>query len=108
MKPRKTISENMLAFRQYLLQRNPSIKFTQRYITYLQGTVVAMAVNKVCGKNIAIDQVTSIKELQAIYDILKNDPNNLRLHNVYSGAVSAYIKFLTGKPLRAMVNSNEN
>ena len=107
MKAKKSLTENMQAFRQYLLQRNPSVAFTTRYITYLQGSVVSAAIYKVCGKNITIDEVGTIKELQAIYTELKNNPDNQRLHNIYSGAVSAYIKFLTGQPLRAMVSANE-
>lgn len=47
-----------------------------------------------------IFQITDKEELFNVYDAVKLDDDNLRLHNVYSGAVSAYIKYIEGRPLR--------
>ena len=46
-------------------------------------------------------------DLLTIYDKVKADSNNVRLHNVYSGVISAYIKFLNGQELRKRVISSE-
>lgn len=54
-----------------------------------------------------IFKITEMDELLDIYDAVKIDDNNIRLHNVYSGAVSAYIKYLEGRPLRIKAKKKE-
>ena len=91
-----------LAFKDFLLHRNPSQKFAEKYFTYLASSLVKTTTLEV-SKVTDIFQVTDLNELNTIYAIVKANSNNVRLHNVYSGAVSAYIKFLTGKELRKRV-----
>lgn len=100
-------SEKMVAFRDYLLKRNPNAEFADRYITYLQSSLVRATIQQVCGNASVIEDVEDIDNLQKIYLVLKEHRDNKRLHNIYSGVVSAYIKFLTGKQLRAMVGSTK-
>ena len=56
----------------------------------------------ICGKD-DIFSVESIDSLVHIYNLTKEDPANKRHHNVYSGAISAYIKYREGKSLRPKV-----
>ena len=86
-------------FRNFLLQRNPSVKFADKYLLYLDSSLVKKYLKDLAGTE-NIYSIKSIELLQAIYEVLKNDDNNKRLHNVYSGVVSAFIKFLTHKELR--------
>lgn len=91
--------EKETEFSKYLLERNPSEKFIRTYGIYLRSNVVKKYVQENSRKQ-DIFQVEDLEELFDIYDAVKLDDNNIRLHNVYSGAISAYIKFLEGKPLR--------
>ena len=54
-----------------------------------------------------IYNVSTIKELNEIYHLVKGDDANIRLHNVYSGVVSAYIKYVTGNELRKRVSQSD-
>ena len=86
-------------FRDFLLERNPNKRFVNTYFVYLNSPLVRRAISRVCGKE-DIFCVSNIDHLSLIYDVIKQEPQNRRNHNVYSGAVSAYMKFLQGKPLR--------
>lgn len=93
-------------FREFLLARNPSEKFARTYFTYLHSRVV----RKACAENTSTDDIFSVEsfdDIENIYDEVKLDEKNIANHNVYSGAVSAYKKFLIGKPLRIMVTKKE-
>lgn len=89
-------------FKNFLLNRNPSNSFADKYITYLNGSVVKTAVHDVCSKQCVWD-VTDMSELMAIYNRVRANKDNVRLHNIYSGVISAYMKFLQGKELRRRV-----
>lgn len=95
------------AFRDYLLARNPSESFARKYLAYMHSTLIKQLVQRI-AKVGDIYQVNRINLLQDIYDVLKTEPDNVRLHNVYSGVLSAYMKFLTGKELRKRVIKKEN
>lgn len=102
---RLTAERKKELFREYLLARNPSEKFAHKYFIYLHSTVV----RKACLNNTLIDDIFSIEnfdDIEIIYDKVKFDDKNIANHNVYSGAVSAYKKFLLGKPLRSMIKKN--
>lgn len=89
-------------FKQFLLNRNPSNSFACKYITYLNGNVVRSTVQDVCSKQ-CIWEVTDMSDLMTIYIRIRTNKDNVRLHNIYSGVISAYIKFLQGKELRRRV-----
>lgn len=89
-------------FKAFLMKRNPSESFSDRYIRYLNARVVRNVVQDVCS-NINIWEVTDMSELITIYTRVKANIDNIRLHNIYSGAISAYMKFLQGKELRRRV-----
>lgn len=89
-------------FIEYLLKRNPSQKFAKKYSVYLGGHIVRVITKQVSNVD-DILKVTSLQQLFDIYRLVKINPTNVRLHNVYSGAISAYIKFLTGRDLRVRV-----
>ncbi len=91
-------------FRQFLLLRNPSVKFVEKYIKYLGHSIVKDAIMEIASVN-SIFEVTEMSKLYLIYGKVKADSNNIRLHNVYSGVISAYIKFLNGQYLRKKVKS---
>ncbi len=91
-----------LSFKEFLLQRNPSQKFADKYIAYLSSGLVK-SITKEISKVTDIFLVTDLNDLNSIYLKVKANSNNVRLHNVYSGAISAYIKFLSGKELRKRV-----
>ena len=91
------------SFKKFLLTRNPSEKFASQYLSYLNGSLVRSKTKSITGKD-SIYEVESIPNLHEIYHVVKNDVSNIRLHNIYSGAISAYIKFLVGNELRKMVN----
>lgn len=95
----KTAQEKENGFVKYLLERNPSEKFIRTYTSYLKSTVVRKYVQEI-AKTQDIFQITDKEELFDVYDAVKLNDDNIRLHNVYSGAVSAYIKFLEGRTLR--------
>lgn len=99
-----TYKENQ--FRKFLLLRNPSVKFADKYITYLGSSLIRNTIRDVASVN-SIFEVTKMEDLLTIYDKVKADSNNVRLHNVYSGVISAYIKFLSGQELRKRVISSE-
>lgn len=94
-------------FREFLMKRNPSPKFVKTYFVYLRSTVVKKALLKYTNCS-DIFMVTDDNPLQAVYDAVKGDPDNIRLHNIYSGAVNAYRKFLCGKNLRAIIRKQQS
>lgn len=103
---RLTAEKKKELFREFLLARNPSEKFARTYFTYLHSSVV----RKACAENTSTDDIFSVEnfdDIENIYDEVKLDDKNIANHNVYSGAVSAYKKFLIGKPLRIMVTKKE-
>lgn len=93
----------IVKFREFLLQRNPDEKFIQRYIASLGNVIVLDAVKSVSNKK-SIFEITQKEMLLCIYEIVKSNTRNIKSHNTYSGAVSAYIKFLDGKNLRKRVS----
>lgn len=92
-------------FKEFLLRRNPSKSFADKYVTYLKSSLVSNMTRQVVG-NDDIYNVSTIKELNEIYHLVKDDDANVRLHNVYSGVVSAYIKYVTGNELRKRVSQS--
>lgn len=100
------IQTKKVGFRDFLLKRNPSGSFANKYVTYLNSKVVKNKTKLISGKE-EIYSVESLSLLNEIYFEVKTDSDNIRLHNIYSGVVSAYIKFLTGNELRKMVVSKE-
>lgn len=101
-----TAEKKKALFREFLLARNPSEKFARTYFTYLHSTVV----RKACAEHTSTDEIFSVQDfddIENIYDEVKIDDKNIANHNVYSGAVSAYKKFLMGKPLRVRVTKKE-
>ena len=100
--------EKSRGFKEFLLRRNPSKSFADKYVTYLNSSLVRNITRQVIG-NDDIYNVSTLNELNKIYHLVKGDDANIRLHNVYSGVVSAYIKYITGNELRKRVGqSNEN
>lgn len=93
-------------FKEFLLRRNPSKSFVDKYVTYLKSGLVRNMTRQVIG-NDNIYNVLTIKELNKIYHLVKGDDANIRLHNVYSGVVSAYIKYVTGNELRKRVSKSD-
>lgn len=93
-------------FRDFLLKRNPSRHFADKYMTYLTSSVVRSKAKSISGCDI-IYNVENLTQLNEIYQLVKADKANIRLHNIYSGVVSSYIKFITGKNLRKRVISLE-
>lgn len=95
-------------FRDFLLKRNPSQSFAKKYMTYLTSSLVRNMTRQVTG-NDDIYNASTIEELNEIYHLVKGNDANIRLHNIYSGVVSAYIKYITGNELRKRVSlSDEN
>lgn len=86
----------------FLLARNPSQRFANTYLVYLNSTIVKDACRMVAGCE-SILEVTAIDTVQKVYKVVKMSQKNILHHNVYSGAVSAYLKFLSGKSLRKRV-----
>lgn len=93
-------------FKDFLLRRNPSKSFADKYTTYLTASLIRRVTMNVATKE-SIYEVDDIAILTKIYQTVKTDESNIRLHNVYSGVVSAYIKFLTGGELRKRVQPIE-
>lgn len=89
-------------FRDFLLKRNPSESFAHKYTTYLNSSLVRYITMKISGYD-SIYKVESLTQLNEIYQLVKADGANVRLHNIYSGVVSAYIKYITGNELRKRV-----
>lgn len=89
-------------FREFLLKRNPSKSFADKYMTYLNSSLVRNKTKDISGYD-NIYNVESLAQLNEIYQLVKADEANIRLHNIYSGVVSAYIKYITGNELRKMV-----
>lgn len=109
---KKTGKNNRDGFTRFLLERNPSPKFIRTYGIYLSSQVVKKYTKETVGTD-NIFEISSVKNINDIYSKVKSDENNIRLHNVYSGAVSAYCKYLEGRPLRIKVqkrtpNSDES
>ena len=102
----RTPVEKQNGFSQFLLDRNPSAKFIRTYGIYLRSNVVRQYTQSIAHTS-DIFKIEDMDQLLDIYDEVKLDENNIRLHNVYSGAVSAYIKYLEGKPLRIKVNKSD-
>lgn len=88
------------------MKRNPSKSFADKYVTYLKSSLVRNMTRQVIG-NDDIFNVSSLKELNEIYHLVKGEDANIRLHNVYSGVVSAYIKYITGNELRKRVSKSD-
>lgn len=93
-------------FKDFLLRRNPSKTFAEKYMTYLTSSLVRSSTKQVSDQD-DIFRVPSLKQLNEIYHLVKRDSSNIRLHNIYSGVVSAYIKYITGGELRKRVCKSE-
>lgn len=91
--------EKQNGFRDFLLKRNPSESFAFKYMAYLTSSLVKRITKDVSDCD-SIYKVKSLTKLNKIYQLVKVDNANVRLHNVYSGVVSAYIKYITGNELR--------
>ena len=94
--------EKRNGFRDFLLKRNPSESFAAKYMNYLTSSLVRSNTKKISGYD-SIYKVDNLTQLNKIYQIVKSDKSNVRLHNIYSGVVSAYIKYITGNELRKRV-----
>ena len=94
--------EKRNGFRDFLLKRNPSESFAAKYMTYLTSSLVRSNTKNISGYD-SIYKVDNLTQLNKIYQIVKSDKSNVRLHNIYSGVVSAYIKYITGNELRKRV-----
>lgn len=103
----KQDSDRINAFRDFLLKRNPSKSFADKYIKYLDGNVIKRHTMAIAGTP-NVSAIDSLSKLTDIYDMVKKDSDNIRLHNVYSGILSAYMKFLSGKELRKRVYLDKN
>lgn len=101
-----TSEDKIASFREFLLKRNPSEKFAIKYITYLSSSLIRSQTKHIAGVD-SILEVTNLADLNKIYHGVKADSSNIRLHNVYSGVVSAYIKFLTGNELRKIASKKD-
>ena len=101
-----TPEEKIASFREFLLKRNPSEKFAIKYSTYLSSSLITSQTKHIAGVDRILD-VINLGDLNKIYLSVKANSSNIRLHNVYSGVVSAYIKFLTGTELRKIASKNE-
>ena len=94
-------------FKEFLLKRNPSKFFADKYVTYLKSSLVRKVTRQVTG-NDDIYNVSMVRELNQIYNLVKYNDGNIRLHNIYSGVVSAYIKYITGKELRKRISQSND
>lgn len=102
----KSAKEKEKGFIQFLLDRNPSERFVRTYSIYLKSAVVKKYAQQI-ARTQDIFCIVDKDKLAEVYDAVKTDDDNIRLHNVYSGAVSAYIKFLDGRPLRTRIVPKE-
>lgn len=90
-----------------MLKRNPSESFAAKYMTNLTSSLVRSITKKITGCD-SIYKIENLTQWNEIYQIVKADKRNVRLHNIYSGVVSAYIKYITGNKLRKrVIPSNE-
>ena len=96
-------NKNYEGFKAFLLRRNPSEKFAIKYLTYLNSSLVQYKTKSIAGV-VNIFEVNQISTIHEIYHAVKKDKTNIRLHNIYSGVISAYIKYLTGNELRESAN----
>lgn len=94
--------EKRNGFRDFLLKRNPSESFAAKYMTYLTSSLVRSNTKNISDCD-SIYKVENLTQLNEIYQRVKADKSNVRLHNIYSGVVSAYIKYITGNKLRKRV-----
>lgn len=94
-------------FKKFLLKRNPSEKFATKYITYMNSSLIRRK-TKLIARVSNIYEVSSLPLLYKIYNEVKIESSNIRLHNIYSGVLSAYIKYLTGNKLRKIVVSRKD
>lgn len=95
------------AFLDFLKRRNPTSNFPQRYVGYMNSRIIYNAAMKYAATE-DIFSISNPKIVKKIYLEVKSDANNIRLHNIYSGVVSAYLKFLEGKDLRKRVSICDN
>ena len=91
--------QRMKEFKEFLIKRNPSKKFADKYATYLTSNVIKNNAMSLYGTESILD-IDDVVKLNKVYLAVKSDAANIRLHNVYSGALSAYIKFLKCENLR--------
>ena len=91
-------------FRSFLLSRNPSEKFVKTYFVYLNSSIVKTECAGVANAK-DIFYINDRTMLENIYANVKKHDRNIANHNVYSGAISAYLKFLDGRTLRPMRNA---
>ena len=76
-------------------------------MSYLTSGLVRNKTKNISGCN-SIYDVESLTDLNDIYQSVKLDKTNVRLHNNYSGVVSAYIIYINGNELRKrVIPSNE-
>lgn len=102
---KKDVELKKSLFRNFLLSRNPSEKFVKTYFVYLNSSVVTSECLNVANTK-DIFNIDDRTKLETIYSNVKKYDRNIANHNVYSGAISAFLKFLDGRTLRPMRNTS--
>lgn len=107
--PRKAVMKDVelkkSLFRNFLLSRNPSEKFVKTFFVYLNSSVVTSECLNVANTK-DIFNIDDRTKLETIYSRVKKNERNIANHNVYSGAISEFLKLLDGRTLRPMRNTS--
>lgn len=85
-------NENYIGFQSYLRANFSSERSIRNYLCFVNSSVVSRVVGNLFNIN-SIYQIDDFENLLKIYLGVKEDEDNIRLHRVYSAAISKYIRF---------------
>lgn len=85
-------NENYIGFQNYLRANFSSERSIRNYLCFVNSSVVSRVVGNLFNFN-SLYQIDDFEDLLKIYLGVKEDKDNIRLHRVYSAAISKYIKY---------------
>lgn len=86
-------SDNCSSYYDYLKQKYHSERTIHNYLSFVNSSLVLRYLKEIAYKD-SIYKVEDFDILLKLYLAIKDDKDNIRLHRVYSSAVSRYIKFM--------------
>ena len=86
-------NDNYSSYCDYLKQKFASERTILNYLSFVESSLVLRYLKKIANKD-SIYKVEDFDILLKLYLAIKDDKDNIRLHRIYSSAVSKYIKFM--------------
>lgn len=84
--------DNCRLYSKFLTEKFESERTIRNYLTFVNSSIVMRYLSEIAHTD-SIYKVEDFDTFLKLYLAIKEDKDNIRLHRVYSSAVSKYIKF---------------